>query len=118
MSCLTQLLPLTCNGTLDEEVGDQAGVGQQGLGDRGGGLVLQPVLHGGPLICVPICSYYGIHHHCLHMHMLVLFSQLLYQQKCFAFGGPCGICRIALLMRPVLLLLLATVTNIFDATCN
>ncbi len=71
MSCLTQLLPLTCNGTLDEEVGDQAGVGQQGLGDRGGGVVLQPVLHGGPLICVPICSYYRVHHHCLQLTKLV-----------------------------------------------
>ncbi len=58
-------LALTCNGTLDEKVGDQAGVGQQGLGDRGGGVVLQPVLHGGPLVCVPVCSYHRLHHHCL-----------------------------------------------------
>ena len=58
-------LALACNGSLDEKVGDEAGVGQQGLGDRGGGVVLQPLLHGSPLVCVPICSYHRLHHHCL-----------------------------------------------------
>jgi len=72
LTCLAQLLPLTCNGTLDEEVGDQAGVGQQGLGDRGGGVVLQPVLHGSPLVCVPVCSYHRLHHHRLQSRKLVL----------------------------------------------
>jgi len=71
LSCLAQLLPLTCNGTLDEKVGDQARMGQQGLGDRGGGVVLQPVLHGGPLVCVPVCSYHRLHHHCLQSRKLV-----------------------------------------------
>ena len=60
-------LALTCNGSLDEEVGDQAGVGQQGLGDRGGGVVLQPLLHGSSLVCVPICSYHWLHHLCLSL---------------------------------------------------
>ena len=60
-------LALTCNGPFDEKVGDQTGVGQQGLGDRGGGVVLQPVLHGGPLVCVPVCSYHRLHHHCLSL---------------------------------------------------
>jgi hypothetical protein len=64
-------LALICNGTLDEEVGDQTGVGQQGLGDRGGGMVLQPVLHGSPLICVPVCSYYRLHHHRLQSRKLL-----------------------------------------------
>ena len=40
LSCLAQLLPLACNGSLDEEIGHQTGVGQQGLGDRGDGVVL------------------------------------------------------------------------------
>ena len=71
LSCLAQLLPLACNGSLDEEIGHQTGVGQQGLGDRGGGVVLQPVLHGGPLICVPVCSYHRLHHHCLQSRKLV-----------------------------------------------
>ncbi len=95
LSCLAQLLLLACNGSLDEKVGDEAGVGQQGLGDRGGGVVLQPVLHGSSLVCVPVCSYHRLHHHRLHLHML----------------------KIALLMRPAMLLLLATVTIGFDATC-
>ena len=60
-----------CNGTLDEEVGDQTGVGQQGLGDPGGGVVLQPILHGSHLICVPICSYHRLHHHCLQSRKLL-----------------------------------------------
>jgi len=42
-------------------------MGQQGLGDRGGGVVLQPVLHSAPSICVPVCSCHKVHHHCLSM---------------------------------------------------
>ena len=72
LSCLAQLLSLACNGTLDEEVGHQASVGQQGLGDRGGGVVLQPVLHGRPLVCVPVSSYHRLHHHCLQSRKLAV----------------------------------------------
>ena len=82
MSCLAQLLPLACNGSLDEEVGDQAGVGQQGLGDRGGEVVMQPVLHGGSLVCVPICSYHRLHHHRLHLHMLTSMTDVLAEVLC------------------------------------
>ena len=81
LSCLAQLLPLACNGSLDEEVRDQTGVGQQSLGDRGGGVVLQPVLHGSLLICVPICSYHRLHH-CLHLHMPVFIAAVSAEVFC------------------------------------
>ena len=62
------LAHLSCNQQqLSQPLLGPDGVGQQGLGDRGGGVVLQPVLHGGPLICVPVCSYHRLHHHCLSL---------------------------------------------------
>ncbi len=56
---------LSGNGVLDEEVGNKAGVGQHSLGDGGGVVLLKPVLHGGPLIGVPIRCYHRLYHHSL-----------------------------------------------------
>ena len=66
LCCLAELLTLASNGTLDQQVGDQAGVGQGGLGDRRGVLPLQPLCNGGPLIGMPIPGYHWVHHHPLH----------------------------------------------------
>ena len=55
------------DGCFDKEVGAQLH-GVQGLvADRGGGVGLQPLLNGSPLICLPIpCQNDWIHHQCLH----------------------------------------------------
>ena len=85
LCCLTELLALASNGTLDEQVWDQTEVRQGGLSDRGGVLLLQPGSNGGPLIGVPICSYHWIHHHSLHAAMLSC-----YLQQCGGGGGGWG----------------------------
>ena len=62
---LTELAALAGNGISDEEVGDEAGVGEGGLGDRGGVVLLQPGCYGGSLIGVPIPCYHWLNHNCL-----------------------------------------------------
>ena len=65
---LIELLALTGNGALDEKIGDKAGVGQGGLGDRGSVVLLQPGCNGGPLVGVPITCYHWLDHHILQWH--------------------------------------------------
>ena len=62
---LAELAALASNGIPDEEVGDKAGVGEGGLGDGGGVVLLQPGCDGGSLIGVPIPCYYRLNHHFL-----------------------------------------------------
>ena len=61
---LAELVALAGNGVPDEEVGDKAGVGEGGLGDKGGVVLLQPGCDGGSLIGVPIPCYW-VNHNCL-----------------------------------------------------
>ena len=51
------------NGRLDEEVGDKAGMGEGEACDGGGGVEGEPLLHGLPLVSVPVCGYHRILHH-------------------------------------------------------
>lgn len=48
------------NSRLDEEVGGEARVGEGEACDRGGRVVSKPLLHGLPLIRLPICCYHCI----------------------------------------------------------
>ena len=68
------------NGTPGHHIWHQAQVGQLGAGDWGGVVLLQPFLHGGPLIGAPISGYHWISHPALrHVRSIVgqLASELL-----------------------------------------
>ena len=62
---LAELEALAGDGILDEEVGDEAGVGEGGLGDGGGVVLLQPGCDGGSFVGVPIPCYHRLNHHFL-----------------------------------------------------
>ena len=62
MCLLAELAALAGNGIPDEEVGDEAGVGDGDLGDGGGVVLLQPGCDGGSLIGVPIPCHHRLCH--------------------------------------------------------
>ena len=58
------------NGTPGNNIWHQAQVAQLGAGDWGGVVLLQPFLHGGPLIGAPISGYHWISHSALRARAL------------------------------------------------
>ena len=60
------------NGPPSHHIWHQAQVAQLGASDWGGVMLLQPSLHGGPVIGAPISGYHWISHPALqHMHLVV-----------------------------------------------
>ena len=60
------ILQLALDGRLGQDIGHKAGVRQRQHGDGGGGVGLQPLLNGGPLIGVPISRNHRVYHCYLH----------------------------------------------------
>ena len=65
---------MTADGIPDEDIWDQASMGQGVRGDRRGAAGLQPLLNGSPLIGVPICCNDWVHHLGLHILQLPQLS--------------------------------------------
>ena len=59
---------------LDQNTGDKSGVGELVPSDWGQAAALQPVLNGGLLIGVPICSNHWLHHH--HLSHYITFATI------------------------------------------
>ena len=59
---------LAHNDRSDDDIGDEAGVWEGVAGDGGGAVVLQPGLHGPPLVGVPISRNHRVPHHHLLQH--------------------------------------------------
>ncbi len=59
---------------LDQDIGDKSDVGELVPSDWGQAAALQPVLNGGLLIGVPICSNHWLHHHHLSHYKAIFHT--------------------------------------------
>ena len=63
LAILSQVvLAVSGNGSPNQDIVQDAGVGQGPAGDWGGGLLCQPGLQGSPLICVPVSGNHWVSH--------------------------------------------------------